>query len=51
MAKSEFMDWLDRETARRGIDKKEIAALVDQMMVDYQLTALRLKTRRSPSSI
>jgi hypothetical protein len=36
MAKSEFMDWLDRETARRGIDEKEIAALVDQMMVEDQ---------------
>ncbi len=43
MAKSDFMNWLDRETARRGIDEKEIAALVDQMMVEDQLTALRLK--------
>jgi len=38
MAKGDFMDWLDRETARRGIDEKEIAALVDQMMVEDQLT-------------
>jgi hypothetical protein len=43
MAKSDFMDWLDRETARRGIDEKEIAALVDQMTVEDQRTALRLK--------
>jgi len=34
MAKSDFMGWLHRETARRGIDEKEIAALVDQMMVE-----------------
>ena len=43
MAKIDFMEWLDRETARRGIDEKEIAALVDQMTVEDQLTALRLK--------
>ena len=43
MAKIDFMEWLDRETSRRGIDGKEIAALVDQMMVEDQLTALRLK--------
>ena len=43
MAKGDFMDWLDRETVRRGIDEKEIAALVDQMMVEDQLTSLRLK--------
>jgi hypothetical protein len=42
MAKSDFMDWLDRETARRGIDEKEIAALVDQMIVEDENT-LRLK--------
>ena len=40
MAKSDFMDWLDRETARRGIDETEIVALVDQMMVEDQLIAL-----------
>jgi hypothetical protein len=51
MTKSDFMDWLDRETARLGIDEKEIAALVDQMMVEDQLTALRIKVRRRPSSI
>jgi hypothetical protein len=43
MAKNDFVDWLDRETARHGIDEKEIAALVDQVMVEDQLTALRLK--------
>lgn len=51
MAKSDFMDWLDRETARRGIDEKEIAALVDQMMVEDQLTALRLKRGISQSAL
>ncbi|MGA9720967.1 MAG: helix-turn-helix domain-containing protein [Candidatus Binatus sp.] len=51
MAKSNFMDWLDRETARRGIDEKEIAALVDQMMVEDQLTALRLKRGISQSAL
>jgi hypothetical protein len=43
MAKNDFMDWPDRETARRGIDEKEITALVDQMTVEDQRTALRLK--------
>jgi DNA-binding Xre family transcriptional regulator len=51
MAKSDFMDWLDRETARRGIDEKEIAALVDQMMVEDQLTALRLKRGISQAAL
>jgi DNA-binding Xre family transcriptional regulator len=51
MAKSDFMNWLDRETARRGIDEKEIAALVDQMMVEDQLTALRLKRGISQSAL
>ncbi len=43
MAKIDFTDWLDRETARHGIDQKEIAALVDQMTVEDQWTALHLK--------
>ena len=51
MAKSDFMDWLDRETARRGIDEREIAALVDQMMVEDQLTALRLKRGISQATL
>jgi DNA-binding Xre family transcriptional regulator len=51
MAKNDFMDWLDRETARRGIDEKEIAALVDQMMVEDQLTALRLKRGISQAAL
>src|SRR5258708_37952570 len=51
MAKSDFMHWLDRETARRGIDEKEIAALVDQMMVEDQLTALRLKRGISQAAL
>ena len=51
MAKSDFMDWLNRETARRGIDEKEIAALVDQMMVEDQLTALRLKRGISQAAL
>jgi hypothetical protein len=51
MAKSDFMDWLERETVRRGIDEKEIAALVDQMIVEDQLTALRIKIHRRRSSI
>jgi transcriptional regulator with XRE-family HTH domain len=51
MAKSDFMDWLDRETVRRGIDEKEIAALVDQMMVEDQLTELRLKRGISQAAL
>ena len=51
MAKSDFMGWLHRETARRGIDEKEIAALVDQMMVEDQLTALRLKRGISQAAL
>ena len=51
MAKSNFMDWLDRETARRGIDEKEIAALVDRMMVEDQLTELRLKRGISQAAL
>jgi transcriptional regulator with XRE-family HTH domain len=43
MAKSDFMGWLDREMARRGIDHREIAALVDQMKIEDQLVALRHK--------
>jgi len=37
MTNSDFIEWLDRETARRGIDEKEIAALVALMMVEDQL--------------
>jgi transcriptional regulator with XRE-family HTH domain len=51
MAKSDFMGWLDRETARRGIDEKEIAALVEQMMVEDQLTELRLKRGISQAAL
>jgi predicted XRE-type DNA-binding protein len=51
MAKGDFMGWLHRETARRGIDEKEIAALVDQMMVEDQLTALRLKRGISQAAL
>jgi transcriptional regulator with XRE-family HTH domain len=51
MAKGDFVGWLHRETARRGIDEKEIAALVDQMMVEDQLTALRLKRGISQAAL
>ena len=51
MAKGDFMGWLHRETARRGIDEKEIAALVDQMMVEDQLTALRIKRGISQAAL
>ena len=51
MAKGDFMSWLKRETVRRGIDEKEIAALVDQMMVEDQLTELRRKRGISQSAL
>jgi len=51
MAKSNFMAWLDRETARRGVDQNEIAALVDQMKVGDQLTELRRKRGISQAAL
>lgn len=51
MAKSNFMDWLDRETERRGIDESEIAALVDQMMIEDQLIELRRKRGISQATL
>jgi ribosome-binding protein aMBF1 (putative translation factor) len=40
--RADFMDWLDREISHRGREK-EVAALVDQMMVEEQLADLRRK--------
>jgi DNA-binding XRE family transcriptional regulator len=38
--KVDFTGWLDREIDRRG-HKQEVAALVDEMMVEEQLADLR----------
>jgi transcriptional regulator with XRE-family HTH domain len=41
MAKSNFMDWLKSETARRGIDQKEVDARIAKLMIEDQLIELR----------
>ncbi len=51
MAKGDFVNWLERESVRRGIDEKGIAALVDQMMVEDQLTELRRKRGISQAAL
>ena len=42
MANETFMGWLDREISRRGREK-EVAALLNEMRVEEQLTELRRK--------
>jgi DNA-binding XRE family transcriptional regulator len=40
--KDEFMEWLQEEVKRRG-GEKEVATLLDEMMLEDQLAALRKK--------
>ena len=48
--KVDFMNWLDRETSRRGREK-EVAALFNEMMVQEQLADLRRKRRISQAKL
>ncbi|HZC47406.1 MAG TPA: hypothetical protein VE243_13080 [Candidatus Acidoferrum sp.] len=44
--KSDFMGWLDREIDRRGREK-QVAALLQEMIVEEQLADLQRKRRNS----
>jgi len=48
--KSDFIGWLDREIDHRG-RKKEVAALLSEMMVEEQLADLRRKRRLSQAKL
>jgi len=50
MAKNDLMGWLDREVSRRG-RQKEVAALLNEMMVQEQLADLRRKRRISQARL
>jgi transcriptional regulator with XRE-family HTH domain len=48
--KEDFMGWLDREIERRG-RQKEVAALLNEIMVEQQLADLRRKRRISQAQL
>jgi predicted transcriptional regulator len=48
--KKEFMEWLDGEIERHGRER-EVAALMDEMLVEEQLAALRRKRGMSQARL